>query len=761
MAEKIFELYLDESGSFVRQGEHTLIGGVLIPHKRNPSAKTFRAWEKEIRSAISESGVYDQQDLAAGDEWHDLYIRSGRKPGLSAKDSQRFAELEKTKRYVFAHCRENERTPARWIAQGWVLREYLKRVNEIEGVPVIFDNPEGVYYIDSNTTFMSIFAGGVVKLYDGLMKRFPKEEIILNIHAASRLNVTRKFEKEQYDISPLAGEEANLERSLYINQISNYVFLNGGYELLGLDGFKKSMESFDILQDTFEGGKQLPNPSTVICDYICNCVWADTPLRNYTEIMKEYGLLQIQAFGENPDLTESRIDRMIQDHDWLSFLKNLISRGFPEKETEQFFTMMKQDRYDQQLCVNGLVDFLFSVVNNPETMPLWISRLDQIMERCKAFSPESYESLKASLLIYKQSLQTYLGRDSTETQRAFAQYVRQIQPVEKRDHLLLQYCNRRMATETDCFHYDQAREWFGIVRHYTENQLKNSEELINRFPAPGGGEEASAQSAQYGKALSSYIQMLTKEYRNASPDRKTELRKQADEAIRLVFAHLPGKDFRAHQHICDFYAETGDYDTAMKHLALSIAEDGEGNTFESRAAAVLEKCGRLGELVKRAYLRYVSMMHRCFRSGDPHGETMLRLILAGPVGMDDLKHLVGNPYPDAVILWHLAGSLAQLPEEGKTTQRLFDCAVRALMNRGELFRTISMAVRAEMLALGLEQKIPENQTSWPERAEHYFQKSFPLYLQAVRYSPFPAIPEDLPQADRAAFLYQLADRVVY
>lgn len=118
MAEKIFELYLDESGSFVRQGEHTLIGGVLIPHKRNPSAKTFRAWEKEIRSAISESGVYDQQDLAAGDEWHDLYIRSGRKPGLSVKDSQRFAELEKTKRYVFAHCRENERTPARWIAQG-------------------------------------------------------------------------------------------------------------------------------------------------------------------------------------------------------------------------------------------------------------------------------------------------------------------------------------------------------------------------------------------------------------------------------------------------------------------------------------------------------------------------------------------------------------------------------------------------------------------------------------------------------------------
>ena len=137
------------------------------------------------------------------------------------------------------------------------------------------------------------------------------------------------------------------------------------------------------------------------------------------------------------------------------------------------------------------------------------------------------------------------------------------------------------------------------------------------------------------------------------------------------------------------------------------------------------------------------------------------LILAGPMGMDDLKHLLGNPYPDAVILWHLAGSLAQLPEEGKAAQSLFDCAVRALMNRGELFRTISMAVRAEMLALGLEQKIPENQMSWPERAEHYFQKSFPLYLQAVRYSPFPAIPEDLPQADQAAFLYQLADRVVY
>ena len=763
-----YDIYLDESGSFEKKGEHTLIGGVLIPHDQAPSFDEFRNWEREIRSALPDLGVYTQADLAAGDEWHDLFLRSRSRGGLSKSESERFNELGNTKRYIFDHCSKNPSSSDRWKAQAWVLKEYLKKLSSIGGFPVVFDNLDGIYYIDSNTTFMSIFASGIVKLYDSLMKQYPADEITLYIHAASRLNITKKNEPGQYEVSPLAGKEANLERSLYINQISNYVLLNGGFELLGLNGFIKSMNSFDILQDITVGGKPAPHPATVICDYICNCTWTDSSRRKYVDTMKGYGLHYILAFGQNPDLSESKIAMMAQDHDWITFLKLLVSRNFPPKETEEFFIRMGQDRYDQQLCVNGLVNYLYSFVDNRETMALWINRLDMIMDSCKQFKPEAYLSLKANMLVYKHSLQTHLGQDVSETQAAFADCVSQIDSVEKRDDLLILYCNRQIVTETDCFEFEKGHEWFEAVRHYFVNQLKNSDELMTWFSLLSDREEASGKSIQYGKNLGSYIQLLTKEYRIADPDRKAVLKEQAEEAIELAFEHLSKKDSRANQNACDFYTESGDYELAMEHLALSFAGKSVGTDFETRASAVLDECGCFGDLAgfggRFAYLHYVSMMHRCFRTKDPHAEALLNLILAKPVTMDSFNHLIhltGEPYPDAVIIRHLAASFAHVQGKRTIAQHLFDSAIRMLTNRGELFRTICMSVQAEMLALGLEQKLPGEQKDWQKKVDHYFKKTFPDYVQSVKHNPFPAIPEGFESFSQLEFLYRLADTVAY
>ena len=763
MAEKAFDLFLDESGSFTKKGEHTLVGGVLIPHEMNPSSEMFRKWEADIRSGISSSGVYDPRDLAAGDEWHDLFVKSRRKNGLSGAESLRFSELEQSKRYVFAHCSENPAAADRWKAQGWVLDEFLKRLSGVQGIPVLFDNPNGVYHIDSNTTFMSVFASGVVRLYDHLMETYPNDGIVLYIHAASRANITRKLETDQYDVSPLAGKEANLERSLYLNQIRNFVFLNGGFELLDLDAFGKSLDSFEIIEDLVIGGKPVPNPSTVICDYICNCALTHTAARKYLQSMKACGLLHIQAFGRAPDLSEGRIARMVQDHDWLSFLKTLISREFPDRETEEFFAGMNRDRYDQRNCVDGLVPYLRPFVENRETMPLWLRLLDLILSRCSGFAPAARLSLQANLLIYKHSLLTHLGRDVTETQQAFADCVQQIRSVEQRDLLLLLFCNRQIVTETDCFNYSKGREWFEAVRQYSEKQLKNSDELMTWFALLCDRKEARGCSEQYGKALGSYIQLLTKEYRPAAPERKAEIKKEAEACIALVSDQLPENDSRASQNACDFHAETGDYDLSMDCLARSVGEDrGEaGESFASQARAVISRCGRFGEYNRFAYLHYVSLMHRCFIHHDPRGEILLGIIADKPFAMDQVNHLVGDPYPDAAILRHLAASLAYSQGMRALAQKLFECSAAALVNRGDLFHTLSVSVRAEMIALGLEEKLPGDRKDWQKKAEAFLTKSFPNYLRSVKYHPFPAVPENLPQADYAKVLYQLADSVVY
>ena len=53
-----WDLYLDESGEFRYPKQHTLIGGVLIPHKKNPTLADFAKWEKDIRSRVEESDIF-------------------------------------------------------------------------------------------------------------------------------------------------------------------------------------------------------------------------------------------------------------------------------------------------------------------------------------------------------------------------------------------------------------------------------------------------------------------------------------------------------------------------------------------------------------------------------------------------------------------------------------------------------------------------------------------------------------------------------
>ena len=765
MAIRAFDLYLDESGSFEKKGERTLIGGILVPHEQNPSMELFSSWEGEIRAAISETGAYNLDDLARGDEWHDLEQKKKWMKSLSPSESQRWAELDSAKKYVFAHCSENKASKERGIAQAWVLREYLKRLKGLGGVPVIFNNPDGVYHIDSNTTFMSIFAGGFVKLYNYFMENYPGEEIFIYVHAASRLNVTKKYEQEKHEVSPFAGKEKVLEKRLYVNQVKNYVFLNGGFELLGLESFTKPLDSFEILYDVFDKGKYLPNPATVICDYVCNSMYANK--RKYIDILEEYGLLLYLAFGQNPDLSDEKIAYYKKEHGWATLLKKLVSKEFPPKMTEDFFTWMNQDnRYDQQICIDGLVDYLRPFITNREAMPLWLARLDMIMEHSSRFLPSAALLLNANMLLYKHSLLTHLGKDVSATQAAFIDCVQRIRELEQRDHLITLFCNRQIVTETDLFNYAKGHDWFDAVHQYYHNRLSNSDGLMEWFSMLSNTDEVKALSAQYGKALGSYIQLLTKEYRFASPGRQEELRKQAEESIVNALDHLADSSFRevsfAYQNACDYYAEVGDCEKAMEYLAHSLSagqklEDG----FERQAAVVLEFCGANGEENCFIYLHYVSMMHHCFRHHDPHGDVMLQAILKSEITMDSFDHLIGDPHPGAVILRHVAASLAQVQGKRTVAQKLFDYAFSSLMNREELFQTIAISVRAEMLALGLEKKLHGAESDWQKKVNIFFNTTLPKYAARVKHNPFADVLKDVPAEDKVETLYRIADTVVY
>ena len=154
------------------------------------------------------------------------------------------------------------------------------------------------------------------------------------------------------------------------------------------------------------------------------------------------------------------------------------------------------------------------------------------------------------------------------------------------------------------------------------------------------------------------------------------------------------------------------------------------------------------------------MMHRCFRINDPHGEEMLNVILRESLNIRKVDHLISEPHPHAVVLWHLAASLAHRKGREKIAEELFNYSVKALSDRGELFWTIKMAVQAEMIALGLEGKMPGNSTSWQNRSEEFFSKMYPVYAERATHNPFTNIQIN-DHSTLLETLYRFADRIVY
>lgn len=766
-----YDLFLDESGAFMKKGEHTLIGGVLIPHDSMPGPDVFSQWEKEIRISLAESGTASTDTLDRGDQLHDLYVSGGRRGNLTRTEQEKYDQLRSKEFYIFDHCSENGQIgmcSRRWIIQGRALEEYLNRLQTIHGVPIVFDNPDGIYHVDSNTTFMSIFANGLVQLYSLLREKDPDGETILYIHAASRKNMTREVEKSKLAVSPTAGEQATLEQRLYLNQIRNCVFLNGGSDLLDLKSFQDTLNSFEILEDIKnEIGKKIPNPATVICDYVCNSCLNSESHPELKEKLTLYGMQRYCVFSDSTGFTKAKTDLMAQNHDWPGYLNYIISQGFPEQATEEFFARISDAKgYNQKDCVNTIVSNLYSLVESRENMAEIAERIEMIISRCKPLDPDAYLLLKANLLIYLHALYTHMGREEKrqETISEFTSCIGHIRNLEERDMLLILFCNRQIVTDTDCFEYERAEEWFRIIQKYAENALANSDALMLDFADMAKGEEIpDAQYLQYGKAIGSYIQLLTKEIRTSNEEKKKELTTKENEIIQTAFTHFTRESDirRCHQNICDLLTEQGQYDAAMEHLYLSCCGGGTQN-FNDQAEEILNATGHYGEKANQLfiYLHYVYMMHRCIRRDDPHGKIMLDKILQVRPAEENLQHLWYRPHPEGLVCWHLGASMAALSDWKKMSYQLLDSAYKTLMtSSSQIFTVMALGIQAETLALGLEHKLSEKLADWSKEADKFLGEFFLQQCSRLDHHPFASI--DTNQENIERILYRIADAVAY
>ena len=317
------------------------------------------------------------------------------------------------------------------------------------------------------------------------------------------------------------------------------------------------------------------------------------------------------------------------------------------------------------------------------------------------------------------ALYTHLGRneDVRQATEAFVRCAVAIREADRRDKLLVLFCNRQIVTCTDLFRYADGKAYYEILRKYFESRTACSENLLADFIELENQDLIpDTVLTQYGKCMGSYMQLLTKQHRCArTASEREEIKATAEEMILQAFDHFTkdGDISFCHQNVCDLLVELGQYDEAMRHLCLAVPGGDLPADFASRSRYVLAATGVNCAKQQFIFLHYVNMMHRALVNGDPLGAEMLGYLTEQETLTSDMyAHLKGNPHPDGVILWHLGASLTHLPKYQPLAKELLEASWRSMEDSGFIFRTIGLAVHADELDAGLKGNLPGKQESW-------------------------------------------------
>ncbi len=710
-----YDLYLDESGKFDSSKERKLIGGFLLPRKKadyseQNALKMFYVIRNTALEKAKQKGLLNDEALKNGERKH------YKSPDFDASSDW----------YIFDHCCENnydrrENCLDRAPIQKFVLREFVKQITDRGGRVVLFEDRQRISKIDDNTTYLSCFALGLMRLYIVLKKEQSAEEVRVFVHSASRRNNTLIEEKRNETVSPCGSSEKTIPGELYINQVKNCVFLNGGAVLLEDKNFVRCLESTEIIRDIRNGMLFEPHPATILADYICNSAKSlmDGGTK-YTEEDLGSSKIRISVFKDKLDFGEFTLDDIERSHLWDRALIRLISEDFPdEQETKRVFERMNADkRYNQLLCVNSIVNYVYPFVENRENMEEIAARLLRIIDIFKGKMAETaYEELKANLLIYLDALYTHLGDNekAVQTVKEFIASVSGIPEAERRNALLIKYFNREIVSSTDEFDYARGRIYFEMIKKYYLTFKESGDELMMGFLEQIIGEETDmdrylyATVSEYGKAIGSYMQLLAHELRSEEKSESKE--DEAEEILRIADSEFVTQRDKARcaQNKCDLYIALKKFKEALDELYYSACGETSDGTWE-------EKCGKLAERFRESgktdhYLlyHYVQLMHALtdYEMGlyAEMGTTMLSALIGNDTPdmvKKRMDEFTGNIYPGACIIRHFAVSLARLGGKYVETAKDLLQTAENMLDADQAhytFAAIRLAVHTERLLL--------------------------------------------------------------
>lgn len=710
-----WELFVDESGDF-EVNRHCVVGGFLCP-------------EGVMTEAIASSWKFD-----------------------ILHDSKVVDALDNFGKWNFDHCCENRcqttrKKINRGILQTTIVEAYSKKLSDVGGRLVIFDNPSGTYNIDNTTNFLTVLAKGLLMMFYDLQGEMSS----LKVHFASRRNNTRQDDPKALTVSPTRIQEPGMTDQgtilgvQYAKQLKNLAFLQGGQWLINNPIFSNMIDTIDIIGDRYvqvtydapykkangeiiylkQGGgdyDKIPNPLTVPCDYICNTFYK---ANDFSDVQKE--LASLSGLYSPDFCLYYQVDRPIQNYVHSDILDQgatgeaflqLFSLDFPEPQSSNFFKLFNASSpADNRATIDSTISGLFPLIDSQQNINSLISRLEHAIEVTDRINNNNHRHyLNANLLLYLQSLYTHLGNQQkvTAINEQVHTLIDFIDDEADIDKILDIADNRHLVDLTDLFAYNEACSEFDSIQKYwksKESSRRNKSLQKPRYLA-------------YGKAIGSYLQVLRHKMHMEinDTDEKELLYLEASELygeyLYDIGTSLPDQS-RCYQIMCDIESEMGNFDNAIHYLYYAALcsmnqkpHDIQNKSITEISDTILEASGFNGSqnpYLLQHFVRMAAMMEEAEKWD--WAESIIQPYLTSLT--ENIGTEIKQPHPRTQILWKTATILALRPSSTDIQRRLatelYERAAKDLLEpKMGIFAAITVGIKAEQTKMILQKKINGN-----------------------------------------------------
>lgn len=714
---KKYDLYLDESGAF-RKGQESLIGGFLCERDTISRIDCEYALNQIKASIVNEITIRDQI------------------PDLDF--------------YQWKHCCKNNNTQAKMYReeiQYKVLNHFYEFLEDKNAKPVIFRNDSRELLTDSTTTYLSVFAKGILLLLKKLYA--DNKEVELKIHVAQRMDTTaRHFEDETienlteaiFEVGPNNRTILKVQYRKTLEWFLKIVLDSETYVKWKIDRMISEME---ILVDHHTHIKDEwysePNDYTVVCDYICNSYFAMKGVFKspelYRKVMDLYSGVVFNATSQNVVFTQEDIHNMIvQGRIFSAFEIVCLNEAIDYNAVKTVINRVNLlDPNEAIIIIDNVMDGLKKLIadtgRNNENERL----LNRVLSFTELLEDEMQKIVfEINIRIYLIAVLTHLSKtdlvnSNFERSIELLDQINEVSLFEKYGDLLY---NRRLVFLTDCFDYDSCENLFSSIDQYYKNKLK----LYNG---------RSLTSISYGRIVGSYVQMLAAKMRLAKSTEDRELLYEYGEYyVRLSIEQFDTEEdlSRAYQNYCMIDLSAQRYGQALHHLLAAT-----NGMLDSRSPIqdILQSIKKYEPGYQYLLYLYIKIMSESLFFGGHEEENrslsseMYKYLCNSGISYRDEENI--RYYPRHVILWKMASYYAltgKKKEALKHYQEAYDLFVDQESEYTMLM--ISFAVIAEEIymlmtyikdenkEIELRQLFTERFTTVMEHKPEYFKNIFEI-----------------------------------